>query len=587
MSLPPTKIILAADAVAYLPIHALSELKPSENGATWNQQFDIVDDPQADADKSIVSATGDRGCIQRIIAENDRGNLVVGVCDPLQILRSGKEAELCVVGGLINRPCFWVVADNHSGTSISTLDIEEFCQHQPQLLTSTMWSNKLFDQITTRNNKHDDPIRRYVGSFDDVIDGAVFLKENLKTSRIAALTPCVLSVALLQETRGPDWRAFKLFDDVRYRYSTTTAFVVHRDALSDINIDFHERLAYFISQVISMINHWRNNRSEMSAMIQRLCADVHRFKEERQINCASSVAGGSIVSALGSKTVRGVKLPASMPIDASVSNTVSELLIGEDGADIFCSACEIRLEDWNNAISFYGAALSNPPTPLNLVYSDKILKMSHEMVVNRSLFGISATKFNEMRRLNYEREYFASMFLVFPTFVIVLVYLFSAYSWSAHILAISMYVIGLLVIFQKLKIPKKLKWLTRLINSNFVVSASWSFLVFLIIWATSFALRLVYFGAPENNDPLFNEKFGIYKTNYPINYNISSIFGVLDSWKIQRDDIYGIVTVSVSSWITLFLGYEKAKIRLGKWKLALEALPWIQAVRNRLHGGGS
>lgn len=592
MKQPATKIILAADAFAYLPIHALDEFKPSENGEDWDKTFDVITDPRIGDDPKIlaaVTAPADRGCIQRIIAERDSGNMVVGVCDPLEIIRSKKSSELCIIGGLINRPCFWMIADKHSGNTMSLLNIDFFCQHHRDMLTADTWSKKLFREISPRNSHGAHSIQRFIGDFDDVVDGAVFLKEKVTVSRIAALTPCVLSAALLLNSRASDWNAYKIFDDKRFSKSLTTAFVVHRDALSDSNFEFHERISYFISQIIMVVNFFRNNPTEMTGMIERLCKDKKRFEGERQIDSASSVSGGLIVSELKTVKIRGVPIVASLPVDTQVSEIARNLLHGEDEKDIYSSACDITEIEWNNAIEVYLSDMPKNELPLDSFYSNKILKLAHDRVIHKSLYGLDAKIFTSNRRIDEDRLYYARFSLLFPIIATIFM-LWSDGSinvfdtWSLNIkilLSILIYVIGLMAFFKYLKIPKIVKRNFSMINVDGVIFAVWLLLIPLVFWGFAFAMRLVYYGIEEN---LTIEQLKIYQNNHSLNYILSSLCGLLDGWKIKRDDVYGIITVAVSSWLSLTLGYEAARLGLRSARLRIAAYWPFSAIRNQLRG---
>jgi hypothetical protein len=585
---PPTKIVLAADAFAYLPIHALNKLKPSEGGEAWDEKFEIISDPQAGICTSVVKAPGDMGCIQRIIAEQNLGNFVVGICDPLEILRSGQETELRIIGGLINRPCFWMVADAHSGHTMSTLDIEFFCQHHSELLTAFMWSNTIFDEISNRNHRELRPIQRIEGSFDDVIDGAVFLKQKCGASRIAALTPCVLSVALLSQKHPSDWNVFKLFDDPRYDKSLTTAFVVHKDALNSINKEFHERASYLMSQVILIVNFFRNNPSEMSGMIQRLCKDVNRFAGERQIDATTSVTGNRISSALKRKIKNGIETLFSLPVNKAVSDKVYELLEGSNGQDIFCSACEISEIEWTRAVEFRLPHLQKSKTAFELFYDNKLLKIAQDRVVQKSLYGAPAHLVDFHRKIFQERAYFARCVLWFPSVVIFLAVILEFGFYKTIVFSIISYLLCFSAFFGILKTPKTLKWIFEKIQAKYVITGGWLVCIVLIIWGISFAVRMIYFGIDDLNDDAklaeWSVKFSQYRAGHYWNYNITSIFGLLDRSHIQRDDAYGITTLAVSVWLSLTIGYPDAKRALRRGIFILAGWWPFRSIRRRLRG---
>ena len=382
-----TQIVLAADAVAYLPFFVANDLKPqikvSGGLLSWDEAFlRYTTEPQNTLSTlpPAESRTGDVGCLNAVINawETDK-RAWIAICDPCEIPMLRDSSKLVVVGGLIKRACFWCVADDHVGGASDPrqLAIQNLAIHEPGLATGY--------QIGHYVAKLRAPIKPlvYTGPFGLVVDGAAWLSsEEGQMTGVAAVTASVLSAALAEQEKLFRIR-FALHEMEEFTDFLTTGFVVHKEALKDDLFRDHLRLLLYGTILASKML----KQSPASAMeyIRRFCRRNDRFVEERLLDSAK-VEGSRIVP----KTIKPSKPTA---VKESTVRRVHELLFD---SDLYSCDGEITDSQWQSAC-FGDRKVQGDWPPLLDFYRPAVLFEAQREFNRQMTTGVTSQDIDEIR----------------------------------------------------------------------------------------------------------------------------------------------------------------------------------------------
>lgn len=353
------RIVQAADAVAYLPLYIAESSSftiklPDGSDFSWGDAFDDAylspPDEHLDGIMGKNNRTGDQGCLNAIRIAWGKQIPLIGVCDPCSIVGS---EDLVMVGGLINRASFWCLADEdvQRASKPEELNVSHLFIHNLGFQTGHRIGNRVLDRIAKVNANGPQPI---TGTFELLVDGAVWQKEQDQQSRVAAISASILSCVIAQERKFRI--AFAMHDLPEYKDFLTTALVVHRDALKLAHVrQALTLLVYSLSQCEAIGNFANHAVKE----ILRLSNQDQRFASERRIDLAM-VADDAVVS---KPQVTAGPLP---DITKDQGRDVWRFL-----KTIYSPDCEISPKAWENAIKLRESAGTGNPIPRLEDYFDR------------------------------------------------------------------------------------------------------------------------------------------------------------------------------------------------------------------------
>jgi hypothetical protein len=347
MSAKKPRIVQAADAVAYLPLYAAEKHRyrlerPTGGALAWSEAFG---DPWRSPPQEFVShvngdlkKSGDLGCLNAIVEAWEREELpLIGICDPIDVALTHGSA-LVIVGAFINRACFWCLTDGHThATDLGGLAVDAMFIHDSSFATGHSIGLNILNAIP--RGRHGPP-EHFDASFDLLVDGAVWWKEQNPGGRVAAVTASILSCVLAEQRKG--FRvAFPIYDLDRYDRFLTTAIVVHRKALRE------EHVREALTLLILALREGRQQVAMADAVIDDLVAlSASRFEDERRIDCAQ-VSKGKVV---------GNGCNATEIVRQEHARQVLEMLRQRP---IYSEDCRVRQQEWSNAFATRG--LQVPP----------------------------------------------------------------------------------------------------------------------------------------------------------------------------------------------------------------------------------
>lgn len=333
------RIVQAADAVAYLPLYLAEEVEGELVRDAGNPLLDLkwkdaFDDPYRTPPVEYLDhlpkgpeREGDRGCLNAIVRAWDQDTLpLIGFCDPCDV---ASFSELVLVGGLINRASFWCLTNPRvQAKRIEDLDLTHIFIHERGFETGY----NIGDDILARIKDGGKAIPQHVyGSFDLLVDGAVWLNENETDVRLAAVSASILS-CVIAEQRGLKI-ALSLHGLPEYNEFLTTGIVVHKRALPLIQ----DQLTLLVLALRYAIEQIRIDRRRHSRDIARLCNEANRFEAERMIDCAM------------------VELPTITRITAECSGGPTTIdsdqasMIATHLRNLYSRDCDISDKAWENA----------------------------------------------------------------------------------------------------------------------------------------------------------------------------------------------------------------------------------------------
>ena len=353
------RIVQAADAVAYLPLYMAESSSFSIRLAdgtdfSWHEAFDEAYRSPPDVHLTGITGknnrTGDQGCLNAIRIAWGKGIPLVGVCDPCNIVDS---KDLVMVGGLIDRASFWCLVDESvsRASKPENLKVSHLFIHGRGFLTG----HRIGDWVLSRVPKEDSNGPDIVtGTFELLVDGAIWQKAQNPESSIAAISASILSCVIAQDRRFRI--AFAMHDLPEYREFLTTALVVHRDALKLAHVrQALTLLIYSLGKVEAVGDFVNNAVSE----ILRLSNDEKRFASERRIDSAL-VADGAVIS-------KPQATSAPLPdISKEQGREVWRQL-----RSIYSSDCDISHAAWRNAIRLRESAAKASSIPVLDDYFDR------------------------------------------------------------------------------------------------------------------------------------------------------------------------------------------------------------------------
>jgi hypothetical protein len=355
------RIIQAADAVAYLPLYVAErggvalELGHGRE-LTWNDAFgEPSRSPPIEYLEAISTGpgrSGDQGCLNAVAGawESKRVPLI-GFCDPCNITAHHAD-KLVIVGGFIRRACFWCLTDNNvDAAKPEDLTVTDLFIHGSGFETGHKIGEKILGLLRRRANPPD----VVEGSFELLIDGAVWYKKANPSRHIAAVSASILSCVIAEEEHGFKV-AFPLNKLAEYREFLTTGIVVHREALQDqemrVALKLLLRSLMWCQKHIAVMNH-----AVEELLI--LANEQGRFSHERRINSAR-VEGLAVVP-----NGEAAESPLQN-ITRSQATAVWRALCRDS---IYDPTCDISANQWENAWKLRG----DEPPPLDRYFDRTIL----------------------------------------------------------------------------------------------------------------------------------------------------------------------------------------------------------------------
>jgi len=336
-----TRVILAADAVAYLPVFLANSFDLWMDGPTgrleWSNEFTLFKPPNPSMlppglDKE--NSTGDLAVLNAIVhCWEKKREALIGICDPCELPLFEGGDKLALVGGLIRKACFWCVGDEtfRASNTITGLPVEHLAIHGAGYATGYHIGHDLADRMSPTGRRH--PVI-YDGEIDLVVDGAVYMSQTMKLEGVMAITASVLSASLAR-TRGFPMRIPVHHEDVRFADFLTTGIVVPRDALST---DFALRLQLFLYGVIYGSNFFYEAPKATKRLLTEMCMSKDRFAGERRLDSAV-VEGHKIIA-----TEASPEAIKDVPPEV-IKDTYNELRSN----DLYSTSGDITDAQWNNA----------------------------------------------------------------------------------------------------------------------------------------------------------------------------------------------------------------------------------------------
>lgn len=331
------RIVQAADAVAYLPLYVAEQstiaLDYPDGELNWENAFDPpFRSPPDEFLTGIVGEsrrTGDQGCLNAIRNAWSSKTPLIGICDPCNIVDF---QDLVMVGGFINRACFWCLADVNvpDASRPEKLEVSHLFVHERGFLTG----HRIGEDVIRRLPKDRHGQAEIVtGTFELLIDGAIWQKAQEPQSKVAAISASILS-CVLAEGRG--FRiAFPLHSLPNYGDFLTTAIVVHREALKHRDV---RRAVALLLRSLSVTQVHAGMMGYTVNELCRLCNVEGRFQSERKIDCAQ-VLNRAVVPKEGAATA---PLPdVSQQQAKAVWRALQHLYSGD---------CDISETAWSNAL---------------------------------------------------------------------------------------------------------------------------------------------------------------------------------------------------------------------------------------------
>jgi hypothetical protein len=344
LPLKQARIIQAADAVAYLPLYVAEDqqyelIRKQKPNLLWTEAFgEPARSPPAEYVSHIRAAIhrgGDLGCLHAVVkAWDDDKQPLIGICDPIEIEKWGYESKLAIVGGFIRRACFWCLTDKASkAEDLSGLDIESLFIHDAGFSTG----HAIGEQIASEMRKQFDTVP---GSFELLVDGAVWQKKKDPDKKLAAISASILS-CVIASAREDLKVAFPLHKDDRYSEFLSTAIVVPRQCLEDE--DFRDALTLLILAIQEAVNYLEKTNLQGKLKLMGLVNDDGRFAQERMIDSAEVVDSKVVPLRTGTGGTAEGNLAKVTEDDAK------EIYKSLIDADLYARDGRIEAHEWENA----------------------------------------------------------------------------------------------------------------------------------------------------------------------------------------------------------------------------------------------
>jgi hypothetical protein len=560
-----TKIQLAADAFAYLPIHILGFLAPKFENVDFKDRFKVgvvADGP----------LSGDLGCIKAL----EQGLADIVVCDPFAIATATNPDDYCVIGGLIRKSCFWIVSDDTNADDVSKLQVSFALGHTDDLITGKKWMDRCISRYEGwRNSK----IQTF--GFGDVVDAAAALSkkldQNSSTRRMgatAAITASILNLALIvnRDKNREKWKVHRLFATKEGEEYLTTAFLCKRDKLTDPK--FRKRAAEYLAHVMYAINIIRSMPVRTEEIVVNICADPTRFIVERG-KCSVEIDETFKVSVSQMMVTNDIQRPAVENVSISTIKYALEHLKTPDGSDIFSNYCKISKNEWEQAKLNYGVA--EEKITFREFYDESIVNDALRVAGIIAAGNPTGELLESSRSRVRDREVNSFFNLVFSGFSFYSSHL--AWEVGAKIPSIALFTLSILSIVYRI-FPiithHTFTTLSRIINSvlDFILKAIPLAAFLLGIWSISAITQIVWSGCDKWTDAqttlpqLITGLFDFTQERVTPPYKpmptdglstqcasikpngISNILakagGLLNNADIQRDDVYFVFAASIA-----------------------------------------
>jgi len=380
LPLKQARIIQAADAIAYLPLYVAEDQQfKLDRGIKkpilhWHDAFGEPARSPPEEYVSHLSAnlhrTGDLGCLNAIVHawEKDQQPLI-GICDPIGIERWDYESKLAIVGGFIRRACFWCLTDQVStARGFSDLDIDSLFIHDAGFSTG----HAIGEQIAGELRQQVDIV---TGSFELLVDGAVWQKKTFPSRKLAAISASILS-CVIAKNRQQLRVAFPLHSVDEYSEFLSTAIVVPRQCLEDEG--FRDAVTLLVLALQEAVNYLEKTEAQGTRKLMELVNNDGRFAQERIIDSAEVVDSKVVPLRTGALAIADENLAKVSDADASL---IYKSLVN---ADLYARDGRIETREWENA---WRTRPNKEVPPLARFFDRRILDQAS---MQRIVGGVSA-----------------------------------------------------------------------------------------------------------------------------------------------------------------------------------------------------